>query len=46
METKSSNIENKIFLPSFLLNELECDELDQELHLTEKYKPKGSILQR
>lgn len=31
MESESSNQNNEIFLPSFLLNEIEFDELDKNL---------------
>jgi hypothetical protein len=31
MESKNNNITNEIFLPKYLINELEFDELDQKL---------------
>ena len=31
MESKNNNITNEIFLPKYLINELEFDELDKKL---------------
>ena len=46
MENKSLNIENKILLPTFLLNDIEFDEFDQGLQLMDKNETKGSSIQR
>ena len=37
------NIKSEIFLPSFLLNDIECDEFDQELQILEKKDTTDSI---
>lgn len=46
MENKSLNIENKILLPSSLLNDIEFDELDQGLQLMDRNETNGSTIQR
>ena len=37
-EINNNNIEGHIFLPSSLLNDIECDELDHSLYLLDKNK--------
>ena len=46
MENKSLNIENKILLPTSLLNDIEFDEFDQGLQLMDKNETKGFSIQR
>ena len=44
MENEKSNIQNEIFLPRTLLNDIEFDNLDKELFLLERSETIGSTI--